>query len=89
MAEESVNEWHLDKRLPLGIITAILVQTITVVYYGTTALDRINSRIDVLEKSDEHVADAPNRITILEQKFNFIQSSLSRIEGKMDTRGTP
>ena len=78
------NAWHLDKKVPIGLLVMIVVQTITLVYVGTTWKSDIDHRLTTLEKSDDARGPQGNRLTILEQKFDFIQSTLSRIERKID-----
>ena len=91
MTDTPREEWHLDKRVPISIIIALALQTITFVYLGTTWKTDIDHRIGSLEKGDETRAavelrldairsNQSDRITILEQKFDFIQQSLQRIE---------
>ena len=80
--------WHLDKKVPLGIIFAIVMQTITLVVIGTVWKTQTDSRLEALEKTDLGRASHAERITILEQKFSYIQDSLQRIEKNID-RLTP
>lgn len=76
--------WHLDKKVPLGIIFAIILQTLTLVVIGTVWKTQTDSRLEALEKSDFGRETHENRITILEQKFGYIQESLGRIERNLD-----
>jgi hypothetical protein len=73
-------QWHLDKKVPIGIIGALFLQTIVFVYVGVTWKDTVDNRIAALEKSDTGQATHENRITILEQKFGYIQTSLDEIK---------
>ena len=83
--------WHLDKRVPVTIIVALILQTLAFVYLGTTWKNSIDHRIEVLEKDgatraalelrlDVIRASQADRLTALETKFDFIQQSLQRIE---------
>jgi hypothetical protein len=76
--------WHLDKKVPLGIIFAIIMQTITLVVIGTVWKTQTDNRLEALEKADFGRESHENRITILEQKFSYIQESLQRIERNLD-----
>ena len=78
------NAWHLDKKVPIGLLVMIVIQTITLVYVGTTWKTDIDHRLSTLEKSDDARSPQGNRLTILEQQFTFIQSTLQRIERKLD-----
>lgn len=81
-------QWHWDKTIPLGFLLMIAAQTITLVYVGTTWKTGIDNRLDNLERAEIANAPTSNRITILEQQFGFITSTLKRIEDKLD-RGKP
>jgi hypothetical protein len=80
--------WHLDKKVPLGIIFAIIMQTVTLVVIGTVWKTQTDSRLEALEKTDLGRSGLNDRVIILEQKFNYIQESLGRIEEKIE-RITP
>ena len=88
---EAAKHWSLDKRVPISIIITLVLQTLAFVYLGTTWKADIDNRIGSLEKEgvaraavelrlDVIRAAQESRITILEQKFDFIQQSLQRIE---------
>lgn len=84
MARDSDNEWHLDKKVPLGLLVMIVVQTMTLVYVGTTWKSEIDNRVGNLEKSETTNAPNSTRILILEQQFKFIGTTLERIERKLN-----
>lgn len=81
---KSDSDWHLDKRVPLGLLIMIVAQTITLVYVGTTWKSDIDNRLVTLERSDDDRRPQGNRLTILEQQFGFIQQTLGRIERKLE-----
>lgn len=87
MDEES--QWHLDKRVPITLIAAFVIQTITLVYVGTTWKSDVDHRLDSLEKSDEARRPQENRIIVVEQQLKFIADSVGRIEMKLDNRSGP
>lgn len=89
MARDGDNEWHLDKKVPIGLLAMIIIQTITLVYVGTAWKSDIDSRIVALEKSEAVNQPNGNRITVLEQKFEFISQTLTRIERKLDKEERP
>jgi hypothetical protein len=84
--ENSASEWHLDRKVPIGLILMIVVQTITLVYVGTTWKDGIDHRLDNLEKYEASTSMNSTRVTILEQQFISIGQTLKRIEDKIDKR---
>jgi septation ring formation regulator EzrA len=80
--------WHLDKKVPLGIIIAIVIQTITLVMIGTAWKTETDNRLEALEKTDLGRASLNDRVIVLEQKFSYIQGALDRIEKNIE-RITP
>ena len=77
-------QWHLDKRVPIGIIFALLIQTITFFTIAAAWKTSVDGRIDRLEEIAVDSTKQGDRILILEQKFNYIVDSLARIEKKLD-----
>lgn len=84
MADRSDNEWHLDKKVPLGIIFAILIQTIGIIVVGTAWKTGVDARIERLEASDLDKKPQESRLVRLEEKLLAISNSLTRIEVKLD-----
>lgn len=82
MAEDG--NWHLDKKVPLGIIFAIFMQTIVFVYFFSAFIAETNNRLMVLEKAETKTDNNATKITILEQQYIFVQNTLTRIESKLD-----
>jgi len=72
--------WHLDKKVPIGLILALLAQTLVITSWGTAKFENIDNRISNLEKSDEGQASHENRIVVLEQQFSYIRSDLAEIK---------
>jgi CHASE1-domain containing sensor protein len=85
--EEGDNKWHMDKRVPIGIILAILFQTLGLVWYLAKTTTDVNNRLDNLEENKRAVASQESRIIVLEQNFSFIKTTLDRIERKLDNDG--
>lgn len=73
-------QWHLDKRVPITIIGAIVFQTVFFTYVGTAWKTDVESRLHVLEKSDDSRMTHENRIIILEQGVLRIRDDLSEIK---------
>lgn len=82
--------WTVDRRIPLAFVIAIILQTVVFIYVGSAWKADTDNRLANLEKFEAVVAASRpvslNRITILEQKFDFIKETLDRIEGKMDDK---
>lgn len=55
---EALNDhaWHLDKRVPLGILLALAMQTVTLVAVASSWRASTDARLAALEKNiDDHV----------------------------------
>jgi hypothetical protein len=84
MSEPVDKEWHLDKRVPIGIIAAIVFQTITFVALGSQWMAKMEARVDVIERSMDERRTQGDRLIILEQKLGFISETVSTIARKLD-----
>ncbi len=73
---EDDKHWHLDKRVPLVLIFAILVQTGAALWWAAG----VNARVEQLER--QVISSAPNveRIVRLETKMDAIFSQLAEIK---------
>jgi hypothetical protein len=90
--------WHLDKKVPLAFILAILAQTVVAIWYG----GKMDHRIEVTEQKivdlvasnrsqdirvDLIEADRRievQRLTRVEQSLVDIKETMSRVESKLD-----
>lgn len=77
-------EWHLDKRVPIGIIVALVAQTIGFFVVATSWKTSVDSRLGRLEEIVSDNKSQGDRIIVLEQQLKFIADSLTRIENKLD-----
>lgn len=77
-------EWHLDKKVPIGIIVALILQTVAFFTVATAWKTTVDNRIGRLEEIASNNSNQSERIIILEQQLKFIVESLSRIEQKLD-----
>jgi hypothetical protein len=77
-------EWHLDKKVPIGIIIALVIQTIAFFTVATAWKTTVDNRIGRLEEIVANNSNQGERIIILEQQLKFIVESLNRIEQKLD-----
>jgi len=73
-------KWHLDKRVPIALILAILIQTAGALTWAGAAAERINQ----LERQVIDGSDLGERTARLEEQVAFSRASLERIEGKLD-----
>ena len=78
------DEWHLDKKVPIAIIIALVIQTMSFIVIAAAWKTSVDSRLERLEKSESDNGTQSDRILVLEQQLKFIVDSLSRIEKKLD-----
>lgn len=73
-------EWHLDKKVPIAMIMAILLQTGTFFWFAS----RLDHRVEVLERSESRaIVTAPaqaDRITRLEVRVENVQEIVTEIK---------
>ena len=84
-AEDS--EWHLDKKVPIGLLLMIIAQTITLAYIGISWKSDTDNRISNLERQGNRIdkntdinSNQDNRITVLETQFANQKEILIRID---------
>jgi len=91
MTDTAPSGWHLDKRVSISIIVALLLQTGGLIVWAS----KIDSRVAVLEKTDamallERDANRAmnvgqeNRITRLETRDETVEKALASIDSKLD-----
>ncbi len=68
--------WHLDRKVPLAMIFAILAQTGAGIWWAST----ISSRVDYAERRLEAMAPQSDRVTRVEVKIEGVQSDVSEIK---------
>jgi 5-bromo-4-chloroindolyl phosphate hydrolysis protein len=76
MSEPENNGWHLDRKVPIVLIFAIILQTAGIIWWAAT----LSVRLDVLESQFEARSSIPERITRMETKLDtnleYIRRSL-------------
>ncbi len=81
--------WHLDKRVPIGIIAALVVQTLALLYTEAAWRAETGSRINALEIAVEDNVVLRrkqwDRIEMVEQQQKRLDSQLSGLNER--TRG--
>jgi uncharacterized coiled-coil protein SlyX len=92
-AEEIPNSWHLDKRIPIALILAVLAQTSAGVWWAATIEHRVQSaeiRMTRLEVNEAKANEASGRfdrtLAAIAQSQDDMRRSLERIERRIDAR---
>jgi len=81
-------QWHLDRKVPISIIIALFVQTMTFIWVGVTwkaevDISLVTLKAQVSGNTDLNSKQEP-RIIVLEQQLRFIADTLARIDRKLD-----
>lgn len=71
------NNWHLDKKVPVSLIMAIIAQTAGFIWWGATTQEKVA----VLKERLDAIAPNSDRLTRVEVKVDTVQQSINRIEG--------
>lgn len=72
--------WHLDKRVNISIIFAIIMQTIA----GSYWVGVVSQRVAQTETWITANSLGQARLAVLESQMNDIRATLNRIEGRLD-----
>lgn len=75
-----VAHWTIDRRIPLALIFALLVQTAGALLWAGAAAERI-ARLETAATSVPMIGE---RTTRLEEQMSYVRASLDRIERKID-----
>lgn len=78
--EVTSGQWHLDRRVPIAMITAILFQTGALIWWASD----LSGRVGRLEGDLSKASDQRDRIVRLETVVDGQGRTLSRIEQKID-----
>ena len=80
-AEPEPNGWHLDKKVPLTLIFAMLVQAGMVIW----AVADIKKDVELLKADVANIHKTDDRQSEdLRQALRTIQDQFSRVDGKLD-----
>lgn len=74
--------WHLDKKVPLALLFAILVQTAMGFWWASG----LTERVTVLERGAVSSAPQADRLTRVEVKVDGVQRTLDKIEALVQQR---
>lgn len=83
MPETKKESWHLDRRVPLALIFALLVQTAGIVWWAATLQaenEGQETRISRLEQQNAQSTVLGERLARLEERLEGVRSDTARIE---------
>lgn len=82
--------WHLDKRVPIALIAAIIVQTVTIVWWAASidarviGHDRRIERIETtIERARENDSALIQRVTRMEERLDAMLAILRDVQTQL------
>lgn len=85
MTDKDENKWHLDRRVPISLIFAILVQTGGFFWWAATTSEKVS----VLKERLDAIAPQADRLTRVEVNIESIKDSLTEIKQYIRRPATP
>jgi hypothetical protein len=82
MADPVGEHWTVDRRIPLALILAIILQTGGIVWWAASASERLNA----LEKKMEMAGPQGDRLTRVEVKLETVQEGITEIKRLIQNR---
>lgn len=79
---DSDARWHLDKRIPIALIIALLSQTAGAIWWARG----IEAKVEMLEKATASAAPQADRLTRVEVKLDVVQENLAEIKRLIQAR---
>lgn len=73
--------WHLDKRVPIALLVAIILQTSGAIWWAAT----IQGRVDRLDEIVGVRATDGDRLIALEIRLESVQRQIMTVDAKVDT----
>lgn len=74
--DKSDASWHLDRKVPIALILAILVQTVGIGWWGAST----NARLNALEEKATLASSQPERLARVETKIETVQDGIAEIK---------
>lgn len=74
--ERRDKHWHLDKRVPIALIFALVFQTIGAVWWAS----KLDSRVGVLEGWVTNNNSVSGRLAVIEEGQRWIKLTLTEIK---------
>jgi hypothetical protein len=74
--------WHLDRRVPLSLIGAMLLQTAGFGWWASSVTERVNT----LERQAVQTAPQDARLTRVEVKLEVVQEGIGEIKRLIQQR---
>jgi hypothetical protein len=76
MSESDDGRWHVDRRVPIATLGALLIQTAAVVWWASSLSERVNN----LERQAVLTAPQADRLTRVEVKLETALEGITEIK---------
>lgn len=91
--ERRQQAWHLDKKVPITIVTALVVQTLALVWQASALNSAVKENADNLTETIKRVSDMETReretgkmMAKVETMLENLQHTVYRIDNALDER---
>ena len=84
MSDDSFGPWHLDRRVPIALIVAIIMQSVAAVWWAATVTETIGTlteKMDFNASGDRRQWDEINQTKL---RVDEISRSQARVEGVLE-----
>lgn len=78
--QQRQQEWHLDRKVTLSLIIALLANAAASVWFAA----QLDQRVTSIEQHQTRALDTPERIARVETQVEGLREYLARIERKLD-----
>ena len=82
MSSDNAIKFSVDRLPPLTVVLALLGQTVALVWYGANWQDKVNNRIEWLERAEVQKVSHETRLVKLEEAIPFIKEALQDLKTK-------
>ncbi len=74
-SDPGASQWHLDKRIPIALVVAIILQTASIMFW----VGSIETRVANLEGAQSANSDVRDRVIRIEEQVKHIREGIDRI----------
>ena len=84
MPDKLKEGWHLDKRVPVSLILAIIIQTVGFVWFLSDLDNRVDNNTDAISEAAEEVIGIEQDLSAIRRTANSQSVSLGRIDVQLN-----
>ena len=75
-----LRKWSIDRKIPLGIVTALVIQTVTVIWWAAKLDSRVVMQEEWFQKN-QHLAE---KVFRLEERIIAIHEEINELEARLN-----